>query len=143
MAQPIVCDSYKNPVYTYETNGMGTINVLECIKHTDSVHSAVIITTDKFYKNNEWIWGYCEDEPLDGFNPYYFNSKSCTDLSMHSYKNLFFIEMDGSDGKRYCAVSTAKAGNVIGGGDFVHDRIIPACVRAMKNAFHNSDKDGI
>lgn len=140
-AQPIVRDSYKNPVYTYETNVMGTVNVLESIRLTDSVRSAVIITTDKVYKNNEWIWGYREDEPLDGFDPY-SNSKSCAELSVHSYKNSFFNEMDGTDGKRYCAVSTARAGNVIGGGDFANDRIIPDCVRAMEAAFHNGVKEG-
>ena len=132
-AQPIVRDSYKDPVYTYETNVMGTVNVLECIRMTESVRSSVMITTDKVYKNNEWIWGYREDEPLDGFDPY-SNSKSCAELSVHSYKNSFFNDMDGTDGKRYCAVSTARAGNVIGGGDFAHDRIIPDCVRAMEDA---------
>ncbi|MQN01663.1 MAG: CDP-glucose 4,6-dehydratase [Lachnospiraceae bacterium] len=141
-AQPIVRDSYKNPVYTYETNVMGTVNVLECIRLTDSVRSSVIITTDKVYKNNEWIWGYREDEPLDGFDPY-SNSKSCAELSVHSYKNSFFNEMDGSDGKRYCAVSTARAGNVIGGGDFANDRIIPDCVRAMENAVKSRKTEGV
>lgn len=141
-AQPIVRDSYKDPVYTYETNVMGTVNVLECIRLTKSVKSSVIITTDKVYKNNEWIWGYREDEPLDGFDPY-SNSKSCAELSVHSYKNSFFNEMDGTDGKRYCAVSTARAGNVIGGGDFAHDRIIPDCVRAMEKAVKNEDSEGV
>jgi CDP-glucose 4,6-dehydratase len=141
-AQPIVRDSYKDPVYTYETNVMGTVNVLECIRLTDSVRSSVIITTDKVYKNNEWIWGYREDEPLDGFDPY-SNSKSCAELSVHSYKNSFFNDMDGRDGKRYCAVSTARAGNVIGGGDFAHDRIIPDCVRAMEAAVKNGASEGV
>lgn len=141
-AQPIVRDSYKDPVYTYETNVMGTVNVLECIRQTESVRSSVIITTDKVYKNNEWIWGYREDEPLDGFDPY-SNSKSCAELSVHSYKNSFFNEMDGADGKRYCAVSTARAGNVIGGGDFAHDRIIPDCVRTMEAAVKAGSSEGI
>ena len=141
-AQPIVRDSYKNPVYTYETNVMGTVNVLECIRLTDSVKSAVIITTDKVYKNNEWIWGYREDEPLDGFDPY-SNSKSCAELSVHGYSNSFFNDWDGQDGRRYLAVSTARAGNVIGGGDFAHDRIIPDCVRAMESAKASGSEKGI
>jgi len=138
-AQPIVRDSYKNPVYTYETNVMGTVNVLESIRLTSSVRSAVIITTDKVYKNNEWIWGYREDEPLDGFDPY-SNSKSCAELSVHSYRNSFFNSMDGTvdpttgEKRRYVAVSTARAGNVIGGGDFANDRIIPDCIRSLEEA---------
>ena len=122
-AQPIVRDSYKNPKYTYETNVMGTVNLLECVRFTPSVRSVLNVTTDKVYHNNEWSWGYRENELLDGFDPY-SNSKSCSELVTHSYKNSFF------DGK--VAVSTARAGNVIGGGDFANDRIIPDCVRAMK-----------
>ncbi len=121
-AQPIVRDSYKDPRYTYETNVMGTVNILECVRHSASVKSVLNVTTDKVYHNNEWCWGYREDEPLDGFDPY-SNSKSCSELVTHSYINSFF------DGK--IAVSTARAGNVIGGGDFANDRIIPDCVRAM------------
>lgn len=123
-AQPIVRASYKNPVYTYETNVMGTVNVLECIRLSDTVKSAVIITTDKVYKNNEWVWGYRENEPLDGYDPY-SNSKSCADLAVHCYRNSFFVQ----NGQ---AVSVARAGNVIGGGDFAADRIIPDCVRAIE-----------
>ena len=122
-AQPIVRDSYKDPHYTYETNVMGTVNLLECVRHCPSVRSVLNVTTDKVYHNNEWCWGYREDEPLDGFDPY-SNSKSCSELVTHSYINSFF-----SDGS--VAVSTARAGNVIGGGDFANDRIIPDCVRAM------------
>lgn len=121
-AQPIVRDSYKDPVYTYETNVMGTVNVCECIRQTPGIKSVLIITTDKVYKNNEWEWGYREDEPLDGFDPY-SNSKSCAELATHCYINSFFKEMN-------LPVSTARAGNVIGGGDFANDRIIPDCVRA-------------
>lgn len=121
-AQPIVRDSYKDPHYTYETNVMGTVNILECVRQSNSVKSVVNVTTDKVYQNNEWCWGYRENEPLDGFDPY-SNSKSCSELVTHSYINSFF------DGK--VAVSTARAGNVIGGGDFANDRIIPDCVRAM------------
>ena len=123
-AQPIVRDSYKNPVYTYETNVMGTVNIMECVRLTPSVKSVLNVTTDKVYHNNEWCWGYREDEPLDGFDPY-SNSKSCSELVTHSYKNSFF------DGKEI-AISTARAGNVIGGGDFANDRIIPDCVRAVE-----------
>ncbi|MEF2837065.1 MAG: CDP-glucose 4,6-dehydratase [Oscillospiraceae bacterium] len=122
-AQPIVRDSYKDPRYTYETNVMGTVNLLECVRLSSGVKSVLNVTTDKVYHNNEWCWGYREDEPLDGFDPY-SNSKSCSELVTHSYINSFFA---GSE----TAVSTARAGNVIGGGDFANDRIIPDCVRAM------------
>ncbi len=124
-AQPIVRDSYKDPRYTYETNVMGTVNLLECVRKTSSVKSILNVTTDKVYHNNEWCWGYREDEPLDGFDPY-SNSKSCSELVTHSYINSFFDKPDSP------AVSTARAGNVIGGGDFANDRIIPDCIRAMK-----------
>ena len=124
-AQPIVRDSYKDPRYTYETNVMGTVNIMECVRLTPSVKSVLNVTTDKVYLNNEWCWGYREDEPLDGFDPY-SNSKSCSELVTHSYKKSFFDH-------REVAVSTARAGNVIGGGDFANDRIIPDCVRAMKD----------
>ncbi len=121
-AQPIVRDSYKDPAYTYETNVMGTVNILECIRNSDCVKSFLNVTTDKVYLNKEWEWGYRENEELDGFDPY-SNSKSCSELVTHSYKRSFFP--DGS-----IAISTARAGNVIGGGDFANDRIIPDCVRA-------------
>lgn len=121
-AQPIVRESYANPRYTYETNVMGTVNVLECIRESESVRSFVNVTTDKVYKNREWQWGYRENEELNGFDPY-SNSKSCSELVTGSYKNSFF-----GDGR--VAISTARAGNVIGGGDFARDRIVPDCVRA-------------
>lgn len=121
-AQPIVRDSYKDPVGTYSCNVMGTVNICEAIRRTSSVSSFLNVTTDKVYENKEWEWGYRETEPLDGYDPY-SNSKSCSELVTHSYKNSFF-----SDG--HVAVSTARAGNVIGGGDFANDRIIPDCVRA-------------
>lgn len=121
-AQPLVRESYKDPVYTYDVNIMGTVNVLECIRQTASVRSFVNVTTDKVYKNKEWEWGYREDEELNGFDPY-SNSKSCSELVTDSYINSFFQE-------RQIAVSTMRAGNVIGGGDFATDRIIPDCVRA-------------
>ncbi len=121
-AQPIVRESYMNPVYTYDVNVMGTVNVLECVRLTDSVKSFVNVTTDKVYKNKEWEWGYRENEELNGFDPY-SNSKSCSELVTDSYKNSFFQD-------RNIAISTMRAGNVIGGGDFAADRIIPDCVRA-------------
>ena len=121
-AQPIVRESYKNPVYTYETNVMGTVNICECVRLNPCVKSFLNVTTDKVYLNNEWEWGYRENDPLDGYDPY-SNSKSCSELVTHSYINSFFREGG-------VAVSTARAGNVIGGGDFASDRIIPDCIRA-------------
>lgn len=122
-AQPLVRDSYKYPRYTFETNVMGTVNVMECVRNYSCVKSVLNVTTDKVYRNNEWIWGYRENEPLDGFDPY-SNSKSCSELVTHCYKESFFPDSR-------VAVSTARAGNVIGGGDFSKDRIIPDCVRSM------------
>lgn len=121
-AQPIVRESYREPVYTYETNVMGTVHILECLRRSDCCRSFLNVTTDKVYENREWEWGYRENEPLDGYDPY-SNSKSCSELVTHSYKSSFF-----ADGR--VAISTARAGNVIGGGDFAADRIIPDCVRA-------------
>lgn len=123
-AQPLVRLSYKEPAYTYETNVMGTVNVLEAVRKTASVRSFVNITTDKVYKNKEWLWGYREDEELCGFDPY-SNSKSCSELVTYSYKNSFFTDGNAP------AVSTARSGNVIGGGDYAEDRIIPDCIRAV------------
>lgn len=121
-AQPIVRESYRNPVYTYDVNVMGTVNVLECIRLHPCVRSFVNVTTDKVYLNREWEWGYRENEELNGYDPY-SNSKSCSELVTSSYKNAFLSENG-------IAVSTARAGNVIGGGDFAVDRIIPDCIRA-------------
>lgn len=123
-AQPLVRYSYENPRDTYEINVMGTVNVCECVRRNLCVKSFLNVTTDKVYKNNEWEWGYRENDPLDGYDPY-SNSKSCSELVTHSYINSFFRE-------REIAVSTARAGNVIGGGDFANDRIIPDCVRAIE-----------
>lgn len=124
-AQPIVRDSYKDPVYTYETNVMGTVNLLECVRLTLSVKSFLNVTTDKVYENKEWEYGYRENDPLDGYDPY-SNSKSCSELVTHSYAKSFF-----ADGRT--AISTSRAGNVIGGGDFANDRIIPDCIRAVSS----------
>jgi CDP-glucose 4,6-dehydratase len=124
-AQPLVRDSYTDPHYTYETNVMGTVNILECVRKSRCVKSVLNITTDKVYQNNEWVWGYRENDPLDGYDPY-SNSKSCSELVTHSYKKSFFLD-------RHIAISTARAGNVLGGGDFAKDRIIPDCIRAAEN----------
>lgn len=120
-AQPLVRESYKNPVYTYDVNVMGTVNILECIRNTPSVKSVINVTTDKVYLNKEWEWGYRENEELNGYDPY-SNSKSCSELVTSSYIKSFFQNRD-------IAISTCRAGNVIGGGDFASDRIIPDCVR--------------
>ena len=124
-AQPIVIESYRNPVGTYATNVMGTVNLLECVRQSGCVKSFLNVTTDKVYQNNEWVWGYRENDPLDGYDPY-SNSKSCSELVTHSYQKSFF--KDGC-----VAISTARAGNVIGGGDFSPNRIVPDSIRAAYN----------
>lgn len=123
-AQPIVRESYVNPAYTYETNVIGTVNVLEAVRLHECVKSFVNVTTDKVYKNLEWEWGYRENDVLDGYDPY-SNSKSCSELVTSSYRKSFFMGRD-------VAISTCRAGNVIGGGDFAKDRIIPDCIRAQE-----------
>ncbi len=122
-AQPIVRTSYEEPVRTYETNVLGTLYLLEAVRKTDPVTSVVNVTTDKVYRNLEIEEGYTEDAELDGYDPY-SNSKSCSELVTASYRRSFFYE------DRSPAVSTARAGNVIGGGDYAKDRLIPDCVRA-------------
>lgn len=122
-AQPLVRESYRNPVVTYDTNVMGTVNICECIRQNSCVKSFLNVTTDKVYANKEWEWGYRETDSLDGRDPY-SNSKSCSELVTHSYSQSFLAD-------RGTAISTARAGNVIGGGDFAEDRIIPDCVRAV------------
>lgn len=125
-AQPIVLEGYRKPRETYETNVMGTVNLMEAIRHVDSVRSVVNVTTDKVYLNREVSgYGYREDDVLDGYDPY-SNSKSCSDLLTQCYRRSFLESMGVS-------VSTARAGNVIGGGDFARDRIIPDCVRATES----------
>lgn len=123
-AQPIVKRSYEDPQGTYETNVMGTVNLLECVRKTPSVKSVLNVTTDKVYENFEWQRAYKEEDRLDGYDPY-SNSKSCSELVTHSYKRSFLDEAG-------IAVSTARAGNVIGGGDFAYARILPDCVRAAE-----------
>jgi CDP-glucose 4,6-dehydratase len=124
-AQPLVRLSYREPAETYEINVMGTVNVLEALRLTKSIRSFVNVTTDKVYENKEWHWGYRENENLCGFDPY-SNSKSCSELITYSYRNSFFVNTDAP------VVSTARSGNVIGGGDYAMDRIIPDCVRAAQ-----------
>ncbi len=121
-AQPLVLDSYKDPVYTYAVNVMGTVNICECVSRTDSVRSFINVTTDKVYKNNEWEYPYRENDILDGYDPY-SNSKSCSELVTACFKRSFLSE-------KGISVSTCRAGNVIGGGDFAENRIIPDCFRA-------------
>lgn len=121
-AQPLVRESYRTPVETYAVNVMGTAHVLECVRESDTVRSFLNVTTDKVYENKEWEWGYREDERLMGFDPY-SNSKSCSELVTASYRQSFFA--DGG-----VRISTARAGNVIGGGDFSPERIVPDCIRA-------------
>lgn len=122
-AQPLVRESYNSPVETFETNVMGTVNVLDCVRRFEGVGSVINVTTDKVYENKEWFWGYRENDRLCGQDPY-SNSKSCSELVTYSYRKSFFGEGVPT------AISTARSGNVIGGGDFSADRIIPDCVRA-------------
>lgn len=121
-AQPIVREGYRDPVGTYATNVMGTVHLLDCARRSDCVRSVVNVTTDKVYQNNNWCWGYRETDALNGRDPY-ANSKSCSELVTESYRSSFLAD-------RGIAVSTVRAGNVIGGGDFAKDRILPDCVRA-------------
>lgn len=123
-AQPIVREGYRDPVGTYSTNVMGTVHLLECVRRAQSVRSVLNVTTDKVYENHQWPWGYRETDNLNGIDPY-ANSKSCSELVTDSYRSSFLANQS-------VAVSTARAGNVIGGGDFARDRIIPDCVRAMQ-----------
>lgn len=123
-AQPIVWEGYRDPVGTYGTNVMGTVHLLECVRRSESVRSVVNVTTDKVYENREWVWGYRENDALDGFDPY-SNSKSCSELVTHSFVRSFFSDSNLS-------VSTARAGNVIGGGDFSPNRILPDCIRSAE-----------
>lgn len=123
-AQPIVRESYRDPAGTYSTNVMGTVHILECVRRSDCVRSFLNVTTDKVYQNRQWPWGYRETDILNGSDPY-SNSKSCSELVTDSYRSSFFSD-------RRTAVSTARAGNVIGGGDLSVDRIIPDCVRAVQ-----------
>ena len=129
-AQPLVRLSYEQPVATYETNVMGTINVMEAIRSTDSVRVAVMITTDKCYENREQIWSYREDDPMGGYDPY-SSSKGAAELAISSWRRSFFNPKDYGI-KHHVAIASARAGNVIGGGDWAKDRIVPDCIRAIE-----------
>lgn len=126
-AQPLVKQSYRDPVYTYEVNVMGTMNVLEAIRKTPSVKAGIMVTSDKCYENKEWVWGYRETDPMGGYDPY-SSSKGCCELLISSYQHSFFpIDSYNKHGK---LIASVRAGNVIGGGDWSENRIIPDCVRS-------------
>ena len=127
-AQPLVRYSYQNPVETYSTNVMGTVNLLEAVRHTPSVKAVVNITTDKCYENREWPWGYRENEPMGGFDPY-SSSKGCAELVTAAYRSSFFNANNYS--LHGVAIATVRAGNVIGGGDWAQDRLIPDILTAF------------
>ena len=128
-AQPLVRQSYVDPVLTYSTNVMGTVQLLEAVRQTPSVHAVVNVTTDKCYENKEWLWGYRESEPIGGFDPY-SSSKGCAELVTTAYRNSFFNLV--RHGEHQVALASARAGNVIGGGDWADDRLIPDVLRAIK-----------
>lgn len=127
-AQPLVRDSYKNPAETYGINVMGTVNLFEAVRSTKSVKAVVNVTTDKCYENKEWAWGYRENEPMGGYDPY-SNSKGCSELVTAAYRTSFFNPQEYE--KHSVAVATARAGNVIGGGDWAAERLIPDCISAL------------
>jgi CDP-glucose 4,6-dehydratase len=131
-AQPLVRDSYKIPVETYATNVMGTVHLLEAVRRCPSVRAVVNVTTDKCYENREWVWGYRENEPMGGFDPY-SNSKGCSELITAAYRQSFFnpLQLNSSTPQHDAAVATARAGNVIGGGDWATDRLVPDVIRSL------------
>lgn len=129
-AQSLVLHSYQQPMETYETNVMGTVNLLEAVRNTKNVRAVLNITTDKCYENKEWAWGYRENEPLGGFDPY-SSSKTCSEVVTASYRNAYFNPKGNAS--HGALIATARAGNVIGGGDWAENRIIPDCVRAILN----------
>ncbi len=136
-AQPLVRYAYQNPVETYATNVMGTVHLLEAVRHTPGIRAVVNITTDKCYENREWCWGYREDEPMGGHDPY-SNSKGCAELVTAAYRNSYFppplTETDWSSSEQTTtpAVATVRAGNVIGGGDWAQDRLLPDLLTAFE-----------
>jgi len=129
-AQPLVRRSYADPLSTYATNVMGTAHVLEAVRHCPSVRAVVCVATDKCYENREWVWPYRENDPLGGHDPY-SSSKACAELVAAAYRSSFFSA--GSDGKSRVALATARAGNVIGGGDWSEDRLVPDLIRGFCN----------
>jgi CDP-glucose 4,6-dehydratase len=124
-AQPLVRHSYVEPVETYETNVMGTVNVLEAVRHTSCIKAVLVVTTDKCYENREWVWGYREDDALGGFDPY-SSSKACSEIVSSAYRSSYFVNKN-------VRLATARAGNVIGGGDWAKDRLIPDLIRSFEN----------
>jgi CDP-glucose 4,6-dehydratase len=129
-AQPLVRLSYDEPIETYSTNVMGTVHLLEAVKRVGGVKAVINITSDKCYENREWVWGYRENEAMGGYDPY-SNSKGCAELVASSYRNSFFNEKDY--GKHGVALASVRAGNVIGGGDWAKDRLIPDILRSFEN----------
>lgn len=127
-AQPLVRLSYEKPVETYEINVMGTLQVLEAIRHTDGVKTGIMITTDKSYENKEIAKGYVETDPFGGYDPY-SSSKGCDEILISSYRRSYFLKPDGGYSK---CIASVRAGNVIGGGDWAKDRIVPDCIRALE-----------
>ena len=124
-AQPLVLESYQNPVETYQSNVMGTMNVLDAIRHTESVRAAVLITTDKCYENKEWLWAYRESDRLGGYDPY-SSSKAACEILIASFRDSFFSAANPGPN-----VASARAGNVIGGGDWAQNRLVPDLLRAV------------
>lgn len=129
-AQPLVRESYLNPVETYSTNVMGTVHLLEAVRNTPGIKAVVNVTTDKCYENREWLWGYRENESMGGYDPY-SNSKGCSELVTAAYRSSFFSP--GANGGLSPAIATARAGNVIGGGDWARDRLVPDMIAAFSN----------
>jgi CDP-glucose 4,6-dehydratase len=130
-AQPLVLSSYEDPVGTYSTNVMGTANVLEATRQSESVRAVIVITTDKCYENREWEWPYRETDRLGGFDPY-SNSKACAELVVSAYRNSFFNPVDYE--RHGVAIASVRAGNVIGGGDWAEDRLVPDIIRAFMDS---------
>ena len=128
-AQSILRESYDIPKYTYETNVMGTLNVFEAVRNTDSVRVVVNVTSDKCYDNKEWVWGYRETDAMGGFDPY-SSSKGCAELLTNAYRHSYFKNQISGENKQV-SLATVRAGNVIGGGDWAKDRLIPDCIRAL------------
>ena len=128
-AQALVREGYRHPAETYATNVMGTLNLLEAVRHTPGVRAVVIVTSDKCYENREWVWGYREDEPLGGRDPY-SNSKGCAELITRAYRDSYFNSANQPG--HVAAIASARAGNVIGGGDWAADRLVPDLLRAVQ-----------
>jgi CDP-glucose 4,6-dehydratase len=129
-AQPLVRLSYQQPKLTYDTNVGGTVNLLECCRLTDSVRVIINVTSDKCYENKEWVWGYRENDPVGGYDPY-SSSKGCSEIITSAYRNSFFNVSEHKQHNK--SISSVRAGNVIGGGDWREDRLVPDCIRALMN----------